>query len=167
MHITVDKELLTDGCTNILSVDYSIANNDAHSTTGSVTIISVIIWTKLNNCNSGIRILSLRDLSEGYQTSSSILQAPRTRTRLSYYCHRGAWTGVAKPVPAFDTHCGVQTGVAKCVLAFDGLCRARTGVAKTCNSLRQSQRGSNGGRQMCKPFLTVSAELERELENVY
>ena len=43
MHITVDKELLTDGCTNILSVHYSVANNDAHSTTCPVTVITLII----------------------------------------------------------------------------------------------------------------------------
>ena len=36
MHITMDKELLTDGCTNILSVDYSVGNNYAPSTTGPV-----------------------------------------------------------------------------------------------------------------------------------
>ena len=90
-------------------------------------------------------------------------------TRLSYYCHCGARTGVAKRVPAFDSRCGVQTGVAKrvlafdshCgarmgvakhVLAFDGLCGAWTGVVKTCNSLRQSKQGSNGGCQMWKRF---------------
>ena len=43
-------------------------------------------------------------------------------------------------------------GVAKPVPAFDGLCEARTWVAKTCNSLRQSLRGSNGGCQTCNSF---------------
>ena len=80
--------------------------------------------------------------------------------------------------------CGDQTGVAKHVLAFDGLCGARTGGG--CQNVRQSQRGlSNGGRQIkranafdslcggrtgvpkCPSNSTISAELERGLENVY
>ena len=71
---------------------------------------------------------------------------------LDYYCHRGARTGFAKPVPAFNSHCGAQMGIAKCVLAFDSLCGALTGVAKTCNSLRQSLRGLNGGRKRATVF---------------
>ena len=75
---------------------------------------------------------SHRGYSEGYRTSSSILQAYSnaylttkvvSKYLLDSYCHCRAQSGVL----AFDSFCGARTGVAKWVLAFDSLCRARKG----------------------------------------
>ena len=75
---------------------------------------------------------SLRSYSEGYRTSSGILQVFSnvyiSKYLLDSYCHCKARTGIAKHVLAFDSLCGAWAGVAKRVLVFDSLCGARTGL---------------------------------------
>ena len=70
---------------------------------------------------------------------------------ISKHLPRGARTGFAERLLAFDSLCGARARVTKRLLDYYCHCRVRTGVVKREPALNS----------------TVSAELERALPNVY